>query len=197
VTYLGEMLQLHPDSVLRYWFYLRHILLWADETLLCEVADLRPALPAYLSEPPEEAEVEPQPLTPASIRKVIQCARRFFVWAKITFPREFRALPTAWVETLQPPRLRGGSESGLTDEHQFVTLEEAVSLTRVEVPEADLALRCGKTAAVMLFTAGTRVNPLVRLSQAVCDRISCSTAQRTQRTSGGSSEQGFDRSNLD
>lgn len=102
VTCLGRMLRLHPDLVLRYWFYLRHILLWADETLLCNVADLRPTLPAYLSEPPANAEVEPQPLTPTSTRRIIQCARRFFVWAKITFPREFRALPTAWIERLRP-----------------------------------------------------------------------------------------------
>lgn len=101
-TCLGKRLRLHPDSVLRYRFCLRPIPLWSDQTLLSEAADLRPNLPAGLSEPPAKADAEPRPLTPASTRPIVQRARRFFVRARITLPGEFRALPTARIERLRP-----------------------------------------------------------------------------------------------
>lgn len=145
---LRDILQLHPDSVLLYWCYLRHILLWADTMPLPEAAKIRPALPVYLSarlvsgtylSPQTKraaggewgspgVHVEPQPLTPASVRKVIQCARRFYVWAKITFPGEFRDVPIAWIETLRSPRLARG-----LDEHECVTLDGVGRLTHAKI----------------------------------------------------------------
>ena len=49
LDYLAQVSQLDPRSVERYRFYLRHLLLWADETLLGEVASIRPGFPHFLS----------------------------------------------------------------------------------------------------------------------------------------------------
>ena len=47
LEYLSNVMQLNPSSVSRYRFYLRHLLLWADETLLSGAPDLRPTFPTY------------------------------------------------------------------------------------------------------------------------------------------------------
>ena len=47
LEYLSNVMQLNPRSVSRYRFYLRHLLLWADETLLSGAPDLRPTFPTY------------------------------------------------------------------------------------------------------------------------------------------------------
>ena len=43
LDYLSEVTQLDPHSVDRYWFYLKHLLLWADEVSLSQMPVLRPA----------------------------------------------------------------------------------------------------------------------------------------------------------
>jgi hypothetical protein len=50
--YLEEVLQLAPVSVERYRFYLRHLLLWADDQSFRNVQGIRPTLPSYLASLP-------------------------------------------------------------------------------------------------------------------------------------------------
>ncbi len=52
IQYLGEVLQLSEPSRSRYKFHLRHLLLWADETLLSKSYTIRPAFPSYVSSLP-------------------------------------------------------------------------------------------------------------------------------------------------
>ena len=40
LKYLEEVYQLSPDSIRRYWFCLRHLLIWADEASLCYCPEL-------------------------------------------------------------------------------------------------------------------------------------------------------------
>jgi len=39
-------------------------------------------------------------LAPATLKKIFQTAKRFLLWAKMTYPREFRDLPMAWIDAL-------------------------------------------------------------------------------------------------
>ena len=52
LKYLEEVLQLNPTSVERYRFYLRHLLLWADDQNFRNVQAIRPTLPTYLTSLP-------------------------------------------------------------------------------------------------------------------------------------------------
>lgn len=102
LTCLATELEMEPEVVLSYWFHLRYLWLWAGTTPLTQVVSLQPTLPAFLDDPAIDVSLEPEPLTQASSRRVIQAARYFFAWAKIARRTQFQAVPFAWIETLQP-----------------------------------------------------------------------------------------------
>jgi hypothetical protein len=95
LEYLQDVMQLKPRSVERYRAYLRHTLLWADATPFTQAPDIRPTLTTYVSQPGTDTPGDTEPLASATVRKVIQTAHRFFLWAKMTYPREFRDVSTA------------------------------------------------------------------------------------------------------
>lgn len=99
---LEAELEMEPEVVLSYWFHLRYLWLWAGTTPLPQVVSLQPTLPVFLDAPSIDISQEPEPLTPASRRRMIQAARCFFVWAKIARRTQFQTMPFAWIETLQP-----------------------------------------------------------------------------------------------
>jgi hypothetical protein len=77
---LKDIYQLADSSVGRYEFYLRHLLEWAGETPLHKVMPLRPSFPAYISTLPGRS--GETTLAVISQKKIIEAARRFFVWAR-------------------------------------------------------------------------------------------------------------------
>ena len=153
LRYLCEVVQLDARSTSRYWFYLRHLLLWADGTPFCEVPTIQPAFSTYLAS--ARAGGEAPTLAPATLKKIFQTAKRFLLWAKMTYPREFRDLPMAWIDALRPPR--GVRPS---PDHQFVTLDEVKWLAALSIGEDDLVLRRDQAGAAMLFVSGMRAGAL-------------------------------------
>lgn len=153
LRYLCEVVQLDARSTSRYWFCLRHLLLWADGTPFCEVSTIQPAFSTYLAS--ARADGETLPLAPATLKKIFQTAKRFLLWAKMTYPREFRDLPMAWIDALRPPR--GVRPS---PDHQFVTLDEVKRLAALSVGEDDLVLQRDQAGAAMLFVSGMRAGAL-------------------------------------
>ena len=153
LDYLSEVAQLKANSVDRYWFYLRHLLLWADEVPFSRVPDIRPTFPSYL------ASVRPRGETgtfaPATLKKIVNTAKRFFLWVKATYPREFRGLPKRWIDTLRLPRSVEPAAS-----HEFVTLDEALQLAALEIEKDNLALRRDQAGAALLYVSGMRAGAL-------------------------------------
>ena len=133
LAYLTEVFQLDARSVDRYWFYLKYLLLWADAILLGEIMSVRPTFAAFLAT--SRLDGTRDPLSSATLKKIIQLAKRFLTWAKMTHPRAFRAMPVAWIEALRPPR-----SVEQTTEHEFVTLDEVLQLSTLRIDEDDLAL---------------------------------------------------------
>lgn len=150
LDYLRQVLQLDERSVERYRFYLRHLLLWMGETPSAQAVMLRPTFPDYLASiGGQEAEAK---LAPTTLKKIVQTSKRFFVWAKMNEPHAFKELTAVWIETLRPPR-----SAQIEKTHVYVTLEEALQLARLAIPENNLALRRDQAAAAMLFVSGMRV----------------------------------------
>jgi site-specific recombinase XerD len=108
LQYLEEVKQLKRNSVGRYWSYLRHLLLWADDVLFSKVTDVRPTFPSYLKN--VRAYGDGGFLAPETLKKTINTSRRFFVWAKMVYPSKFRAVTKAWIDT--------GFRSGTKKENQ-------------------------------------------------------------------------------
>jgi integrase len=153
LSYLGGVVQLDPDTVDRYWFYLRHLLLWADATPFNSVQDISLAFPAYLAT--ARLDGKDGMLSHSSLRKIAQTSKRFLLWAKMTRPREFRKLPIGWIDALRPPR-----HIQPMHEHVFVTLDEMKQIAALEIPEGNLALRRDQAGAAMLFVSGMRAGAL-------------------------------------
>jgi site-specific recombinase XerD len=162
LEYMQNVSQLNERSVERYWFYLKHLLIWADETLLSCAPDLRPTFSAYLAS--ARLDKQSEPLAPTTLKKVIQTTKRFFTWLKTTYPRDFRGVSAAWIDTLRPPRSVEPAE-----DHEFISLEEIQRLASLQIDPDDLALQRDRAAAVMLFLSGMRAGAFSTLPIAAVD----------------------------
>jgi site-specific recombinase XerD len=159
---LGEVYQLSDSSLGRYRFYLRHLLLWAGETPFQQVTKLRPIFPSYVSNlPGRNKEV---PLASVTQKKIIEAGKRFFVWVKQSYPKEFGSLTTAWLESMRLPRTRENNE-----EHEYVSLEEVLQLISIHHDDDNLALFRDKAATAMLFLSGARASAFTTLPLSAVD----------------------------
>lgn len=156
LAYLQEVCQLAPASIHRYRAYLNHLLRWADEKPFNLAASFRPAFPAYVSSLPGVR--GEKNLSGSSQKKTIETARTFFRWAKMAYEKDFERLPVTWIDTLRPPRLKQAS-----NEHVFVTVDEAIKFATYPVNSDDLSLRRDQAAAAMLFLSGMRAGAFTTL----------------------------------
>lgn len=156
LRYLRDTAQLSTLSVGRYWFYGKHLLMWADSRPLAEAGKIKPGFASYLNT--ARLDGETGPLSPATLKKIVQTTRRFLTWAKANYPREFRALPATWIDELRPPRSVQSPH-----EHEFVTLNEVVQLVASTGQANDVTLIRDRAAAAMLFLSGMRANAFATL----------------------------------
>ena len=144
--YLREVTQLAPDSARRYWSYLKHLLLWADDIPLSQAPEISPSFPSYL---------KGKEMAPATLKKIVNTVKRLLVWAKTAKPREYKDLPSAWIDALRAPKTVEPAP-----DHEFVTLDEVLKLPSLEIDDSNLALRRDQAGAAMLFVSGMRVGAL-------------------------------------
>ena len=170
LIYLEEVQQLSAASLDRYRFYLRHLLLWANDEDFSKVQGIRPTLPAYLSAQPGKD--GKGILTGTSQKKILDTSKRFFRWAKATYPREFRSLPETWLDTLRPAR-----QPQVTAENVFVSEEEVRQLVHFPADPDDLALLRDQAAAAFLFLSGMRGGAFVTLPIQALDLKSLTVRQ--------------------
>jgi integrase len=149
LIYLGEVMQLTPESLGRYRFYLRHLLLWVMDKEFKDVQEIRPTFTAYLANIPGKD--GKGTLAGTTQKKILDTSKRFFHWAKATYPRELNNLSLAWIDTLRLTR-----QPQITSENVFVSEEEVRQLIAYPAEKNDLALLRDQAAAAMLFLSGMR-----------------------------------------
>lgn len=162
LTYLREVLQLSDASVDRYRFYLRHLLIWADQNDFTTVEVIRPTFPKYLTTLPGKNGVSC--LAPATQKKILEISKRFFHWAKTIYSQELNKLPIEWMDTLRLVRQPPSSK-----ENVFVSEEEIRKLISFPVPAHDLALVRDQAAAAFLYLSGIRASAFVTLPISAID----------------------------
>ena len=166
IAYLEEVRGLKSNSLSRYRFHLRHLLLWADERPLSDVAFLSPPFQAYIRDLKNK---DQRPLSDTTKNRILQTARSFYQWAKMTNPRDFAKIPNEWIDRLQMPK-RPPDHS----EHEFVSLSDVQQILDIKVEENDLVTRRDQAAAAMLFLSGMRASAFVSLPlQAVDLKNNC------------------------
>ncbi len=162
LEYLDGVCQLDRGSLDRYWLHLKYLLLWVDEARLCQVVEIHPPFSSFLATAHLDGERGVH--APSTLKKIIQTAKRFFVWLKMTYPREYREVSMAWIEALRPPRSTEPAQ-----DHHFVTLEEVRAISQLVLEPHDLALRRDQAAAAMLFLSGMRAGAFSTLPIAAVD----------------------------
>ncbi len=157
LQYLRDVLQVQPASGDRYWFHLRYLLLWLDDQPLVKADRIRPTFPVYISQLPGKDDAPSLALE--SQKTILECARRFFKWAKSEYGKELQALPQPWIDTLRV----APSASEAVREHLYVTDDEVRRLIQTSIPSGDLAMQRDRAAAAMLFLSGARAAAFVTL----------------------------------
>ena len=157
-AFLGDMAEIKPVSestVERYGFYLRHLLLWAMDVPFAKAYTIRPTLPVYVS---NQEGNKGKKLAAETQKKIIGLSRRFFEWAKSRHTGAFKKLPVSWIERLHPVRRK---EASFSQEHVFVSVEEAVQLATLPREEGNLAMWRDCAMAARLFLSGERASAAV------------------------------------
>lgn len=99
LVYLLEIEQVSKASIDTYRFYLRHLLLWADDNLFTDLEGLRPTFPDYISGKGNNG----VRLAYNTQKKVLNSAKRFFRWAKSN-SNELSETSLEWFDALRLPR---------------------------------------------------------------------------------------------
>ena len=155
LTHLDRRLGRDPQTVHKYWGYLRHLIEWADETPLPASHRIDPVLPMYLMSARNDGKTTP--LTHTTQYKALTTIRLFYQFARATWATRYQKILPDWVETLLP---RSKPEPTL-DEHRFYTLEEVKTIASVSTET--LREERGRVAVCMLFLSGMRPDALASI----------------------------------
>ena len=148
--------KLAKTSAQRYRFYLKHLLLWADEISLGNAQIIRPSFIQYLSE--QTSPGSGLPLTNQTWKKILGTSTQFFNWAMKSKQKEFGTHINIWLDSLIIPR-------GLPQyvENEYVTFEEIIKIAALIIDPDNLALRRDQAAAALLYITGMRAGALLSL----------------------------------
>ena len=157
LEHLTQLRRLHESSVGRYRSHLSHLLVWADETSLGELAKKLPTFEQYLKT--ARRDDKKSTLARETVERIVATSQRFLLWAKAAHRREMRCLDLAWINAMRPPRIEDRIAV-----HEFVTLDEVKQLIMLPNPKNDWIFRRNQAAAAMLFLSGARDGAFCSLS---------------------------------
>jgi integrase len=147
----------HSEKTMkRYFSYLKHLLWWAFDVPFLNVHNKDPNFIKYLEN--RISSKTQKPLSRESWKKILGLTSRLFKWAKENYPKDFKAFPQIWIDSLVIPKNIPES-----DDRTYVTIDETLQLAALDIPENDLALRRDQAAAAMLFISGMRASAFVTL----------------------------------
>ena len=169
LAYLSGVMRTKAVSVDRYWFYLRHTILWLDDTPAGRAGSRTPSLRDYIDALQRQRNMSAQ-----TAHKILQLSRRFFEWCKARRAHEFGALSRDWISSL---RLERGVIQQTRAERHYFTLDECRQIAAHDIPAGDLAMRRDQAAACLLFLSGMRVGALVTLPIACVNLASLAIQQ--------------------
>jgi len=154
-TWIQQFLQYFLDvkglkevSVRRYKHHLNHLLNWAEDEQLCNVQEKRPTFLSYVRKLTNK---DGTSLDLETQSRIMETAKRFFTWAKLHIPTEFRMVQPHWIDTIQMPKSNHQKKKNI-----FISLEEILQIARLKIDSQDLVLQRDQAAAVMLFLSGMR-----------------------------------------
>ena len=153
LEYRSSIDQITKGSLKAETTYIRYILEWADSIYFKKAPGIRPTFPEYVLKT-RLGENEAQ-LSPASIKKALATARRFFIWLKENH-RDFYSLKLIWINSIKAKRL-----IEIPRNTEAVSLKEILAIA--SAPTENLVERRIRASAVFLFLSGMRIGAFVSL----------------------------------
>jgi integrase len=154
--YCARVHHLSVDSLARYRAYLRLVLLWLMDVPLAVADRHQPSFPIFLStwRTPQD-----KPLSASSLRKIVQVTQALFRFLKQQQAYDARQLSNEWIESLRPPAAHVPEK-----DHEYVTLESALRIARLEIELTDLTVRRDQAAFCLMYLSGIRIGALSTLT---------------------------------
>jgi integrase len=150
LQYLADTVGRPKGTIDRYWFYLRHLLIWADSVPFQLAQNIQPVFKVYLNQLRiESGRNQGKPLDNQSKKKIIETSRMCLRWLKERYEDEFGDLPAWWISDLIPDPY---DQSGKV--HIYVTLDEILQIIRYRTD--NLEIWKAQASAAMLFISGAR-----------------------------------------
>lgn len=146
------------QSVSRIRFYLRHLLLWADDLFFGQFEIVnKDSFQGYLS----TIKTDKGNMSQESIKKILDYSREFYRWAKDSYPRDFQAIKPNWIVSLKPNRNCEriiATEARTVSEQEIFTLVEKFQHSRLV---DDIVFKRDFTSAIFLYLSGQRAGAYV------------------------------------
>jgi integrase len=175
--HIEHVRQNDAETVSRTRSHLRHLLEWADETLLPKAKSIEPILPAYLQTARARNDGKDQVLAAASVVKCLTNVRQFYAFARTEWPLRYRTITESWIELQQPPRnIRSGSRLPV---RHFYGIEDVLKIASVSTETLREAR--GQVAVCMLFLSGMRADALASLPISCVDLATREISQLPER----------------
>ncbi len=156
LRYEAEVLMRDDTTLERHESMLKHVLRWLDDYSLNSAPNKRPVLALYLV---NTGCVDGTELTEVGIKRICREARTFFTHLLIQYPRQYRAITPAWIDTLRPPKL----DPEIPEERVVVTLEMLQQVNHLKSEDLTLAEWRDKAAGCFLFLSAMRATAFVTM----------------------------------
>lgn len=153
LEYRSSIDQISKGSLKTETTYIRYILEWADSNYFKKAPAIRPTFPEYMLKA-RLGENEAQ-LSPASIKKALATARRFFTWLKDNH-LDFYSLKLVWINSIKAKRL-----NEIPRNTEAVSLEEILAIASAKAE--NIVERRIRASAVFWFLSGIRIGAFVSL----------------------------------
>lgn len=153
LVYRSEVDQVSDKTVRLEKTWLRHLLVWADDSHLSKTPKIRPTFPQYVIS--GRLDGSGDEFSQIYITKVIGTAKRFLDWLSRN-RKGYRNIKSGYLETLKVPRMEAKPRK-----HESVTLDEIINISKA--PIDSLRDERIQAAAVLWFLSGIRVGAFVTL----------------------------------
>ena len=162
MEYRRNVDQNDEQTVHRNFQTLKHLLQWADSQPFSKAPSIIPSFPEYILNARNDGRGDR--LSPASIAKTLEHARKFFDWARVHEPG-MRTITEAWIKTIKP-RSSVGSQSRLK-KREYWSIEAVRKITALK--PRTLQERRDIAAVAFLFLSGMRIGAFVTLPLSCVD----------------------------
>lgn len=153
LTYKKEVRKVAESSQTVYRTWLNYALEWADEVPFSECFRIKESLPDYLQKMVNEGK-----MSSYTAHKTCKNFREFLHYMKDEVPSRYEKLKVNFIKSISIK-----NDNDQTKPVKVYSLEEAIKIAELELPEYDLSLRRVQAGACFMYLSGMRIGALLTM----------------------------------